>query len=82
MAASPEEQDVLVEDLFVIAFAGRLKKVTTKKVHGDTAISKTDELFSQVVALLYVLSSYAAKLLGYYSSFIYIIIIIMKELME
>lgn len=64
LAASPEEQNTLVEDLFVIAYAGRLNKQASKKIAADPAVLKTDELFAQVVTLLYSISSYAARLLG------------------
>jgi hypothetical protein len=65
-ASSPEEQDVIAEDLFVIAYSGRLLKVpTNKKIPKNPNIPKTDEIFSQVITFAYLLSNYAARLLGY-----------------
>eukprot|EP00026_Physarum_polycephalum_P001088 Phypoly_transcript_01089.p1 GENE.Phypoly_transcript_01089~~Phypoly_transcript_01089.p1 ORF type:complete len:1180 (+),score=247.08 Phypoly_transcript_01089:133-3672(+) len=63
-ASSPEEQDVIAEDLFVIAYSGRIVKIPRNKFAKNPNIPKTDELFCQVVTFVYLLSNYAARLLG------------------
>jgi hypothetical protein len=64
MASSPEEQETLVEDLFVIGYSGRKEKHISK-ISKNPDVQKTNELYCQLVTDLYVASPGAARLIGY-----------------